>query len=190
MDWKSQGRSAPRGLILFGLFFKIGAFTFGGGWSIISQLQQEFVENRRWLAQEELMDIVSVGRSLPGIMVVNISVLFGYRMMGAVGAVLCAAGLTLPSMIVLTAVTLFYNFIRGNPYVERAMAGVRAAVAPIIIAAAVKLRRASLPDLVSAILAGTALALCLFTRVNNILIILLGVAAGLIFRGGERHAVS
>ena len=64
---------------LFCQFFKIGLFTFGGGWSIVTQMQNEFVDKRRWVTEEELLDMVSVGRSLPGIMIANISVLFGYR---------------------------------------------------------------------------------------------------------------
>ncbi|MDD2955493.1 MAG: chromate transporter [Oscillospiraceae bacterium] len=190
MDQETKRRHPPRGLVLFGMFFKIGLFTFGGGWSIISQLQDEFVEKRQWLTQSDLMDIVSVGRSMPGIMIVNISVLLGYRVLGVPGSILSAMGLTLPSVLVLTAVTLFYNFIRGNLYVERAMAGVRASVVPIILAAALKLRRASLPNLVSCLLALAALLLSLFSGISNLVIILLGVLAGLLYRGGKSDAVS
>lgn len=67
-----------KGLELFAFFFKIGCFTFGGGWSILAQMEQEFVDKRKWLTKSELLDMVAVGRSVPGIMITNISMIFGY----------------------------------------------------------------------------------------------------------------
>lgn len=175
---------------LFCQFFKIGLFTFGGGWSIVTQMQNEFVDKRRWVTEEELLDMVSVGRSLPGIMIANISVLFGYRV-GKLGGVFAALiGLSLPSILVLTLVTYFYDAFKDLPLVARAMAGVRAAVAPIILVAALKLRSAALAEKLGWFLAAAALCLCLFTTMNNMLIILLGAAAGLLIRGGGKDAVS
>ena len=70
---------------LFLYFAKIGCFTFGGGWSIIAQMQEEFINKRHTLTEEELLDITSVAKSLPGIMITNISVIFGYRTAGIPG---------------------------------------------------------------------------------------------------------
>ena len=83
METMTKAERVARALQLFRFFVKIGFFTFGGGWSILAQMQSEFVERRQWLTQEELLDIVSVGRSLPGIMIANISAPFGYHMGGA-----------------------------------------------------------------------------------------------------------
>lgn len=105
----------PKAGKLFWDFIKIGFFTFGGGWSIVAQIQQEFVEKEEWLTQEELLDIVSVGRSLPGIMIANISSIFGYHMAGPAGALACVFGITLPSLLVLTAVTFFLYLYPGKP---------------------------------------------------------------------------
>ena len=74
---------------LFWQFFKIGCYTFGGGWSIVAQMQKEYVEKRGWLTEEDLLDITSVGRSLPGLMIGNVSYLFGYHVAGFPGAVAC-----------------------------------------------------------------------------------------------------
>ena len=179
-----------RTMILLTQFFKIGLFTFGGGWSIVTQMQNEFVDKRRWVTEEELLDMVSVGRSLPGIMIANISVLFGYRV-GKMGGVFAALiGLSLPSILVLTVITYFYDAFKDQPLIARAMAGVRAAVAPIILAAAMKLRAAALAERLGWLLAAVALCLCLFTPINNMLNILLGAAAGLLIRGGGKDAAS
>ena len=75
-----------RTLDLFKVFFKFGCFTFGGGWSIVAQIQKEYVEKKHWITDEELLDFTSVGRSLPGLMIGNTSVLFGYHAAGIPGA--------------------------------------------------------------------------------------------------------
>lgn len=169
---------------------KIGTFTFGGGWSIITQLQNEFVEKRAWITQEELLDITSIGRSLPGIMIINIAVIFGYRIAGPICAVFCAVGIALPSVIVISIITIFYNAFISNPYISRAMAGVRGAVIPIILSAAVRLKKSALTDKIQYLIAAGAFLICLFTSLNNILIVLLGAAAGLILKGVKDRAIS
>lgn len=82
------------GLMLFAFFFKIGCFTFGGGWSILAQMEQEFVDKKKLITKEELLDMVAVGKSVPGIMITNISMLFGYYVGGWFGGV-CAVALVL-----------------------------------------------------------------------------------------------
>ncbi len=175
---------------IFRLMFKIGCITFGGGWSIIGQLQEEFVDRRGWMDEEELVDYISVGRSLPGIMIINISVLSGYRMGGLPGAVAAAFGLSLPALICIALVTFFYSSIRDNAVVARALNGVRCAVIPIILGAAWRLRDKSLVSRMGYVLAVFALAVCTFTGVSLILVVALGAAAGLgmwaFKRGGER----
>ena len=107
---ESEAQRSPsqcsRALELFLYFFKIGFYTFGGGWSIVAQIQQEYVQKKGWITDEELLDITSVGRSLPGLMIGNVSYLFGYHVVGFPGALACLLGISLPSLIVLTVVTL------------------------------------------------------------------------------------
>ena len=75
-------------LLLFWEFIKLGAFTFGSGWSIIAQMEQEFVDKRHWVEQSDLLELIAVGKSLPGIMVANIVLLFGYQLAGPLGGIL------------------------------------------------------------------------------------------------------
>ena len=93
-------------------FMKFGLFTFGGGWSIVAQMQKRYVEQQGLLTQEELLDLTSVGRSLPGTMIGNVAMLFGYRMAGFWGGVACVVGMVTPPMAVLTVITLFYSAVR------------------------------------------------------------------------------
>ena len=87
-------KKAEKGRVLsiFLTFLKFGCFTFGGGWSIVSQIQKEYVEDKHWITDEELLDFTSVGRSVPGLMISNASVLFGYHAAGFGGALAALAG--------------------------------------------------------------------------------------------------
>ena len=126
--------------------FKIGCFTFGGGWSIIAQIEEEFCKKRGWVTEEQILDFMSVAKSLPGIMIVNYSVLFGYTAAGIPGALAASFGLVSPAVIVIAVITNFYDIFCNNPYVIRMMNGVRSAVIPVIIGAAWKLKKNALTD--------------------------------------------
>ena len=176
---------------IFQNFFRFGCFTFGGGWSIVAQIQKEYVEKKKWITAEELLDFTSVGRSLPGLMIGNASVLFGYQAAGLAGALAALFGVIVPPFLIMIGVTVIYGLVKDNPYVARAMMGVRAAVAPIIISALVKLFKAGMKDAFCYVVAIAAMALSLFTGISNILIVVMGAAAGLIWgEVRERRAVS
>lgn len=182
--------SASRTLEILRTFFKFGCFTFGGGWGIVAQIQKEYVEKKHWITDEELLDFTSVGRSVPGLMIGNTSVLFGYQAAGVPGALAALLGITIPPFAIMILVTFIYSLVKDNLYVARAMMGVRAAVVPIIFSALIKLFKSGMKDLFCYVVALCALALCLFTGLNNVLIVLLGAAAGLIYMEvRSRHAL-
>jgi chromate transporter len=181
----------PRQLLEMGLVMaKISCFTFGGGWSILAQMQREFSEKRGWIGEEELMDFASVGRSLPGIMILNNTTMFGYRRGGVPGAIIADIGLVLPPLAVICIVTGFYDAIKDNVWVAKAMIGVRAAVVPVILEATVKLGKKGLVDKIAWGIMLAALAASLFTPIGNVAIVVLGAVAGLLIKGGKRDAVS
>ena len=170
-----------RTLEIFRTFLKFGCFTFGGGWSIVAQMQKEYVEKKGWISNEELLDFTSVARSTPGLMIGNTSVLVGYHTAGILGALAALIGITLPPVVIMIGVTFIYGLMKDNIYVDRAMVGVRAAVVPIIISVLVKLFKSGMKDLFCYLVAIFAMALCLSGRINNFLIVLMGAAAGLIY---------
>ena len=179
---------------LFWQFFKFGCYTFGGGWSIVAQMQKEYVQKRGWLTEEDLLDITSVGRSLPGLMIGNVSYLFGYHVAGFPGAIACVTGMCIRLLLILTAVTWFYTQVRDNPYVSRAMVGVRATVVPIITSAALGLRKAALTDRFGYVILLLGFVLYLFFGMNCITIVLLGGLLGFLLslwrehrKGGSDH---
>ncbi|WP_249299725.1 chromate transporter [Feifania hominis] len=170
---------------LFWVMFKIGAFTFGGGWSIVAQVDREFVQKRGWITSQELVDFTTVGRSLPGVMVINTAVLFGRSTAGIIGALVAAVGVAMPSVITIAVITVCYDAVAHNPLVARAMRGVRAAVIPIILGALFSLRKASLVNRFSYLVAAAAFVVSLFTGVSAILVVASGAALGLLLRGGR-----
>lgn len=177
MKEKKEGRV----LDILLTFLRFGCFTFGGGWSIVAQIQKEYVEKKHWITDEELLDFTSVGRSLPGLMIGNASVLFGYQSAGIPGALAALFGVILPPVLIMVAVTFLYGLVKDNVFVARAMIGVRAAVVPIIISALIKLFKAGMKDIFCYIVALCAMVLCLSGSISNVLIVLIGAAAGVIY---------
>ena len=179
-------------LSLYLYFFKIGWFTFGGGWSIVAQMQTDFVEKEHRIEAQELLDIVSVGRSLPGTMIGNAAYLFGYHQGGVLCGVMSVLGIITPPLIILSILTFFYHSVRDNPWVARALTGVRAVVAPVILTAVLKLQNALTP-LPRPAFYGLCLTGCILSfvfHINSVLVVLAGVAFGLLLHFRSREAVS
>lgn len=123
-------------LQLFITFFKIGAFTFGGGWAMISIMEKEIVDKHRWLEKKEFLDQLAVAQSLPGILAVNISVAVGDRLKGLKGAVCAALGTILPSFLIILTIAIFLtpDIIKNNETISKIFRGIRPAVVALIIA--------------------------------------------------------
>lgn len=161
-------------------FIRFGCFTFGGGWSIIAQMQQLYVEKRKVITSQELLDLTSVAKSLPGVMIANVAMLYGYRVGGLLGGLICVFGMCMPPMVVLIIISFFYQAFRTNYWVMAAMEGMQAAVVPIILGAAVGLAKGSVQYPPCYVIVAVCLALYLFTSLNPIVLVLIGVVSGLI----------
>ena len=170
-----------RTIELFLYFLKIGWYTFGGGWSILAQIQNDYVEKKHYITDEELLDITSIGKSLPGVMVGNVTIIFGYHVAGISGALVSLLGMSIPPITILTIVTFIYTSFRDNPYVNNALMGVRACVVPIIISATIRLFPAALKKWYTYIIFGLAIVAMLFTNINPILLIFIGAVIGIAF---------
>lgn len=181
-------------LTLFGDFLKIGCFTFGGGWSIVAQMHSLYVEKRHTITGEELLDLASVAKSLPGVMITNVAMLYGHRAAGILGGFACVIGLAIPPMLILSAITFGYSMIESNPWVMAAMSGIRAAIVPIIISAAVNMIHGAFRFPPCYLIALLTFSLYLFWGVSCVWLVLIGVAAGLLIsefyeRRGKGNAV-
>lgn len=118
----------------FGIFFKIGAFTIGGGYAMVPLIENEIVTKRKWIAQEDFIDLLAISQSAPGILAVNISIFIGYKLRGIRGSIITSLGTILPSFIIILAIALFFHSFKDNPIVERIFKGIRPAVVALIAA--------------------------------------------------------
>ncbi len=130
---------------LFITFFKIGLFTFGGGWAMIAIIQREIVDNHKWIEKEEFLDLLAVAQSMPGILAVNISTVIGDRLRGLRGSIVAALGTILPSFFIILAIAIFLtpDVIKNNDIVSRIFKGVRPAVVALIVAPVITTARAA-----------------------------------------------
>lgn len=130
---------------LFVSFFKIGAFTFGGGWAMISIIEREIVDKYHWLEREEFLDLLAVAQSLPGILAVNISVAVGDKLKGVKGSVCAALGTILPSFLMILAIAIFLtpDMIKNNAILSPVFKGIRPAVVALIVAPVISAAKAA-----------------------------------------------
>lgn len=119
---------------LFIVFFKIGAFTFGGGYAMLPLIQREMVDRKKWMCEENFLDLFAMAQSLPGVFAVNISIFTGYRLKGIRGALFSAIGCTLPSFLIILVIALFFEQIAHHPIVNRIFNGIRPVVVAMIAA--------------------------------------------------------
>lgn len=126
---------------LFLTFSHIGLFTIGGGYAMIPLIQRKVVEEKKWVSEEELVDLMAVAQSCPGIFAVNISIFIGYKLRKTPGAIISTLGTCLPSFLIILAIALFFQRYRENIYVERIFRGIRPAVVALIAAPVFKMAK-------------------------------------------------
>ena len=124
---------------LFFAFLKIGAFTFGGGYAMISLLEHECAEKRKWITSEELMELTVIAESTPGPIAINCATYTGYKRAGFWGALAATCGVILPSFVILYAISLFFENLLGIPVIVHAFRGIRCAVALLILQVGVRM---------------------------------------------------
>lgn len=126
-------------LELFLTFFKIGLFTFGGGYAMISIIQDEAINKKKWIDDKELMNIISIAESTPGPVSVNSSTFIGCKMAGFVGSLASTLGLIMPSFIIIYIISLFFDEFMQFELVQNAFAGINVAVGFLVITAGFRL---------------------------------------------------
>lgn len=170
-------------LQLFLTFFKIGAFTFGGGWAMIAIIEKEIVDKHRWLSREEFLDLLAVAQSLPGILAVNIAVAIGDKLRYRRGCICAALGTILPSFIIILIIAIFLtpDLIKSNETINKIFMGIRPAVVALIIAPVITSARTARINW-KTIIIPIAVALLIWSRIpyisNPIIYIILGGLGG------------
>ena len=171
-DWKRYGK-------LFTSTFLLSAFTFGGGYVIVSLMKERFVDKLGWLEKQEMLDLTAIAQSAPGPIAVNAAILLGYRVGGPLGALVAILGTILPPFLILSVVSLFYTAFKTNRIIAAVLRGMQAGVAAVIASVVLDMagdivrKRKILPVLLMVI----AFALAVLAKKLNVVWILLGCAA-------------
>lgn len=171
---------------LFTSFFKIGAFTFGGGWAMISIIEREIVDKHHWIKREDFLDLLALAQSLPGILAVNIAVAVGDKLMKTRGAVIAALGTILPSFLMILAIAIFLTpeTIKNNHIISSIFMGIRPAVVALIIAPVISAAKAAKITLKTAwipLLVTLMISIDIGFVSNPVLYIVLGALGGWIY---------
>ena len=174
--------------IIFEIFlsiFKIGACTFGGGYAMIPLIEQEVVNNKKWLNKDEFMDVLVVAQSLPGAIAINASIFLGYRIAGILGAISALIAVILPSFIIIILIAAFFMQFRNNYYVNAAFMGITAAVPMLVLVGAISLAKGIPKNLRSLITILISLIVLIFFHINPVVVIIVSGVYGAIFLRGK-----
>ncbi len=171
-------------LKLFLTFFKIGLFTFGGGYAMIANVRESVVENNKWLTEDEFMEIIAIAESTPGPIAINMATFVGYKKGGALGSAFATFGVVLPSLVIIFSISLFLDAFMKNKIVAYAFSGIKCAVAFLILKAGFgmfsKLEKKLLPLTVFALVLILMLALELMAKsISTVALIAFGGIIGI-----------
>ena len=169
---------------LFWTFFKIGLFTFGGGYAMIANVREVVVEKYSWLTEDEFMEIIAVAESTPGPIAINMATYVGYKKRGVLGAAIATLGVVLPSLIIIYTISLFLDAFMQNKYFRYAFVGIKCAVGFLIVKAGLglfaKLKKRPLPMIVfSSVFAAMLLFEIFSVSFSSIFLILIGGIIGI-----------
>lgn len=124
---------------LFLTFFKIGLFTFGGGYAMIPIIEREAVDRKNWISKDEFLDILAIAESTPGPLAINSATFVGYKVCGVLGSVFATLGVVLPSFIIIFAISFFFDLFLSLRWVQYAFRGIQVCVAFLIFNAGLKM---------------------------------------------------
>lgn len=156
---------------LFGVFAKIGAFTIGGGYAMISLIQNEIVR-RKWLSEDDFSELITLAQTAPGLLAVNISIFTGFRLRGVKGSIVATLASILPSFLIILAIAMAFSGFQDNPTVIRIFKGIRPVVVALILVPMINMARKSDDTWWKWTLSAVVLALVGFLGVSPIYILL------------------
>ncbi len=164
---------------LFITFFRIGLFTFGGGYAMLPLIQKEVVESKKWATEQEVLDIYAIGQSTPGLIAVNTSTFLGYKRKGILGAAASTLGIVTPSLIIIMLIATGLSYLLDYAIVKHMLAGIRVAVVALVLNAVIRMWKSSVKDWIGIIIfAVTFIAVTLF-NFSMILVVACAIVLGM-----------
>lgn len=157
---------------LFWTFVKVSAFTIGGGMAMVAVVRDILVEKRKWMTDDEFMDILAISQTLPGLMAVNTAIFIGYRLLGTKGSIIATLGSVLPPFVIILAIAMVFSGYQDNEIVMAAFKGIRPAVVALIAVPTIKMALRQKWNWIYGILAIATMLLIALLKVSPIYIIL------------------
>lgn len=165
---------------LFLTFFKIGAFTFGGGYAMIPLIQHEVCQKNQWITEEDILDIVAIAESTPGPIAINSATFVGYKICGILGSIAATLGVVVPSFLTMLFIFFILDRFQEKPPVQYAFMGIRACVLALVIKALLSMYKKCKKNWVSFVIIASAIIASVFLSVNTFYIIIASAVFGLI----------
>ena len=176
-----ENSKTPSLFALFWMFLKIGLFTIGGGLVMIPLISRKVVEEKKWITEEEMLDCIALGQSLPGVIAINSAAYVGYKKRGVKGGIMATLGVTVPSLVIIIALASVINAVNDNHFVQGAMVGIKACVVGLVICVAYDLGKKTLKNAFQWVMAVAAFICVAIFNVNAIIVIICAALAGIIY---------
>lgn len=183
---KSEKRHSLASLFLS--FFKIGCFTFGGGYAMIPLIEREVIDRRKWIERDDFLELLTLAQSAPGPISLNTSVFVGYKAAGYAGAFAAIAGVVIPSFVIILLIAIFFSDIRTNLYVEAAFKGIRPAVVALIATPVINMARGL--GRLRTLVAVVAAALVWLLGLSPVWLIVAGALGGILYNIYNKKGLS
>lgn len=165
---------------LFLSFFKIGLFTFGGGYAMIPLIQKEVVENKKWITEDDVLEIVAIAESTPGPIAINSATFVGYRTAGFFGAFFATFGVVLPSFVIIFTISFVLKQFQDVKFIQYAFWGIRAGVLALIVKALWGMFNKCPKGIISFIIMALSFVIVAFVNINPIYVIIACAIIGLV----------
>ena len=166
---------------LFYTFIKIGAFTLGGGYAMLSMVEKAVVDRKQWIPSDEFWDMIAIVQSLPGVFAVNTALYVGHRIAGRKGAVAAMLGAIIPSIVIILLLATIFREYRDLPVVERIFKGIRPCVVALILAPSLRMIKSAKINWKTVIIPIATVALIWWLKVSPALVILAAITGSLIY---------
>ena len=158
-------------IILFNTFFKIGLFTFGGGYSMIPFIEKEITQKHKFITSDELLDIFSISECTPCPISINCATFIGYKVCGFLGSLISTLGIVLPSFIIILILSLFFNSLKEFSIIVKFLQGIKVGVVILLISSIIKINSKSQKSKSYYVIIFSVLLLCLLTNISTITIL-------------------
>lgn len=165
---------------LYIAWFKMGLFTFGGGYAMLPMIQRDVVEKKKWATEDEIMDYYAIGQCTPGIIAVNTATFVGYKVKGIAGGIIATLGVVSPSLIIITIIAAFLTNFQDIVVVQQALSGIRISVCILMSVSIYELAKKSVTNIFGITLCVLAFVMSYFTSVSTVLLVVVAGICGII----------